>query len=62
MSAQAISNNVDRAVFDAQCHLIEFRNRIDAIADEYRDTNETMWRRRLALEIHYLREEIKRRA
>lgn len=60
MSAQVISHPVDRAVFAAQASLIEFKTRIDAIANEYRDTDETMWRRRLALEIHYLREELKR--
>lgn len=59
MSAQAITHPVDRAVFDAQTQLVEFMLNLDVIAAKYEDKDELMWRRRLALEIHHLREEIK---
>ena len=59
MSAQAITHPVDRAVFDAQADLIAFMRNLDDIAARYKDNDELMWRRRLALEIHHLREEIK---
>ena len=58
MSAQ-IQHPVDRAVFDAQTQLVEFMRNLDVIAAKYEDKDEQMWRRRLALEIHHLREEIK---
>lgn len=59
MSAQAITNPVDKAVFDAQTQLVEFMRNLDVIAAKFEDKDELMWRRRLALEIHHLREEIK---
>ena len=59
MSAQAITNPVDKAVFAAQADVIEFMRNLDVIAAKYEDNDELMWRRRMALEIHQLREEIK---
>ena len=59
MSAQTINHPVDKAVFDAQTQLVEFMRNLDVIAAKYEDNDEQMWRRRLALEIHHLREEIK---
>ena len=59
MSAHPITHTVDRAVFDAQTQLVEFMRNLDVIAAKYEDKDELMWRRRLALEIHHLREEIK---
>lgn len=62
MSAQAITNPVDRAVFDAQAGLIELWHTLDSIAAKFEEKDELYWRRRMALEIHHLREELKRRA
>lgn len=62
MSAQAITNPVDRAVFAAQADVIEFYRNLDTIAAKFEDPDEKHWRRRMALEIKHLREELKRRA
>lgn len=59
MSATALTNPVDKSVFAAQIQLVEFMRNLDTIAAKYEDKDELMWRRRLALEIHHLREEIK---
>ena len=61
MSAQAINHPVDRAVFDAQAGLIELWQTLDTIAAKFEEPDELYWRRRMALEIKTLREELKRR-
>jgi hypothetical protein len=60
VSAQAITNPVDRAVFDAQADIIAFMATVDATAAEFKSTDELLWRRKLALEIMMLREKLKR--
>lgn len=62
MSAQPITNPVDRAVFDAQSALTELWHTLDSIAAKFEEKDELYWRRRMALEIKTLREELKRRA
>ena len=62
MSAQPITNPVDKAVFDAQASLIELWQTLDTIAANFEEPDELYWRRRMALEIKHLREELKRRA
>lgn len=62
MSAQPITHPVDKAVFAAQADVIEFYRGLDVIAAKFEDPDEKHWRRRMALEIHHLREELKRRA
>lgn len=61
MSAQRITNPVDRAVFDAQASLMELWQKLDTIAAKFEEPDELYWRRRMALEIHRLREELKHR-
>lgn len=61
MSAQPITHPVDRAVFAAQADVIEFYRGLDTIAAKFEDPDEKHWRRRMALEIKHLREELKRR-
>ena len=60
MSAQAITNPVDRAVFAAQRDVIEFLATVDATAAEFKSDDEQLWRRKLALEIIHLREKLNR--
>ena len=60
MSAQPISNPVDRAVFDARADIIAFMATIDATAAEFISEDELLWRRKLALEIIHLRERLNR--
>lgn len=62
MSAAALTNPVDKSVFAAQIQLAEFMHNLDTIAAKFEDPDEKHWRRRMALEIHHLREELKRRA
>lgn len=57
----AIANPVDKAVFDAQAGLIELWQTLDRIAAKFEEPDELYWRRRMALEIKYLREELKAR-
>lgn len=45
---------------EAENDAIRWVRNIDTIADEFHDTDEVTWRRRLALEIHYLRKELHR--
>ena len=42
--------------------IADFYEPLDAIAAKFEDPDEKHWRRRMALEIKHLREELKRRA
>ena len=61
MSAKPITNPVDRVVFDNKAAFDALWKELDTIAARYEDPCELHWRRRMALAIKHLREELKHR-